>query len=330
MKFCLLKALSITFAVLFVHSFALAQRTTTTPTHPVNLVVHGQVRYADTRNPAANILVRLDSFSGGATGQILTDREGKFVFSGLASTQYILTIHAEGYRDFQQSIDLLTATSDFVYAYLSRERGREMKRVAYIDANVPESAQKEFEKGQIALVEQQKKEIAIRHFENAVRLYPKFFEAELSLGTVYMDAGEWVKAEAVLRRAIEINPKIQTPFLALGELLLRHDRLAEAEQTLREGLKLENRSWQAHFVLARVYVKKRDLRSAGRQLALTLQLNPQVADAHLLAGDVLMRSGKLDDAVTEFREYLRLDPKGSDSDQVREIVDRLKVAKAKE
>jgi tetratricopeptide (TPR) repeat protein len=322
MKLCLLKALSIGFAALLLHSSVLAQRTAT---HPVTLEVHGQVRYGDTRTPAANIIVRLETFSGGVTGQILTDREGKFLFSGLASTQYILTIHAPGYRDFQQSIDLLTATSDFVYAYLSRERGREPSmRVGYIDANVPDNARKEFEKGQAALSEQKNKEIAIRHFESAVRLYARFFEAELSLGVAYMDISEWLKAEAALRRALDINRKLPSPLFALGELLLRLDRLNEAEQTLREGLKLENRSWQAHFALARVYVKKRDLPGAGRQLALTLQLNPEAADPHLLAGDVLMRSGKLDDALTEFEEYLRLSPKGTHAAEAREAVRKIK------
>lgn len=155
MKCCLLKTLMVSFALLFIHSPVLAQRT---PNHPVNLEVHGQVRYAETKNPAVNILVRLENFSGGVAGQILTDREGKFVFSGLASTQYILTIHAPGFRDFQQSIDLLTQTSDFVYAYLSRDGGRvTSNRVGYIDANVPTNARKEFEKGQGALAEPKKK-----------------------------------------------------------------------------------------------------------------------------------------------------------------------------
>lgn len=324
MKFCLLKTLSFG-VVLLIYPAVSAQRTT--PTHPVNLQVHGQVRYADSRMPAANILVRLESFSGGISGQILTDRDGKFLFSGLAATQHTLTIHAPGYRDFQQAIDLLTQTSEFVYAYLAPERGRAtVRHIGYIDANVPERARKEFERGQIAAADPKKNEIALRHFENAVSLCSTFFEAELKLGTLYMDNREWAKAEAALQRAIIINSKIPSAFFALGELFLLRDRLAEAEKILREGLKLENRSWQAHFALARVYVKKSDLPKAGRQLALTLQLNTEIAEVHLLAGDVLMRAGKLDDAAAEFGEYLRLDPKGSHSEEVRGIISRLRVA----
>ena len=200
MKFCLLKPLLIGFVVLLIHPPGMAQRTT--PTHPVNLEVHGQVRYAETKRPAANIVVRLESFSGGMVGQVLTDREGKFLFSSLASTQYILTIHAPDYQDVHQSIDLLTATSEYVNVYLSPEPVRKSStRARYIDASVPEQARKEFENGQAALAAQNKKELAVGHFENAIRLYPNFFEAELSLGTLYMDLGQWDKAEQALRRA---------------------------------------------------------------------------------------------------------------------------------
>src|SRR6185437_13744929 len=84
------------------------------PTHPVSLEVYGQARYGDTKGPAANIMVVLEAFSGGVVGQVLTDRDGKFRFSGLASTQYTLTIRAAGYLELRHAVDLLTQTSEYV------------------------------------------------------------------------------------------------------------------------------------------------------------------------------------------------------------------------
>jgi tetratricopeptide (TPR) repeat protein len=295
----------------------------------VSLEVHGQVRYAETKNPAANVLVRLESFSGGVIGQILTDRDGKFLFSGLASTQYILSIHALGYRDFQQSIDLLTATSDFVYAYLAREPEKHGKlAVGYIDANIPEKACKEFEMGQAALADKKSFDVAVFHFQKAIDLYPRFFEAELTLGTLYMDMRQWEKAEQALRRALEINPKVANALFAFGELNLQQKRYREAENALLEGLKLQNRSWQGHFTLARVYWIIGELPKAGRHVALTIQLNPTLAPAHLLGANILLRAGKRDDAIAEFEEYLRLDPKGVHSDEARAVVTNLKTPNA--
>lgn len=296
-----------------------------TSPHPVKIELHGNVRYADIRQPAANIIVRLENSNGGVAAQMLTDRDGRFLFSGLASRQYTLTVRAQGYKEAYQTIDLLTQTSDYVNIDLSPDSPTPSKpkwTLAYINATVPAEARKEFEKGEDALAEKGPRD-AIQHFESAVQLHPQFFEAELSLGTAYMDLGQWDRAEASLLRAAEINPKSANAFFALGEVYLHNGRLAEAEKTLRDGLRLENRSWQAHFALARVYWKKLDLSNTGKQLALTLQLNPACAEAHFLAGDVLTRAGKLADALAEFQEYLRLAPKGANVAQAKEAIQRL-------
>lgn len=302
-----------------------AQEPGRTSPHPVRIELHGIVRYANSRQPAANIMVRLDNSNGGVAAQMLTDRDGRFLFSGLASRQYSLTVHAEGYRDSFQMIDLLTATSDYVNIDLVPDvvmAPRPKRIFAYIDASVPASARKEFEKG-VAALEARKTRAAVQHFEIAMQLHPTFFEAELGLGTAYMDLSEWENAEASLRRAIVINPKNPNALCALGEVYLHAGRLVEAEKTLRNGLTLENRSWKGHFALARVYWKKSDISRTGKQLALTLQLNPNSAEAHFLAGDVFMRASKPADALAEFQEYLRLDPKGANVAQAKEVIQRL-------
>ncbi|HEY6232247.1 MAG TPA: tetratricopeptide repeat protein [Pyrinomonadaceae bacterium] len=311
--------------VLLLAHAAAAQRTAI---HPISLEVHGQVRYTESRAPAANILVRLETFSGGVTGQMLTDRQGKFTFSGLASMQYVLTIHAPGYHDVTQSVDLLTATSDFVYAYLvPAANSREKTTVGYVDANVPEKARKEFEKGQAAVAEKKPVDVAAPHFQNAINLYPAFFEAELSLGTLYMDAGQWDKAEQALRRALEINSKVPNAFFAFGELNLQQKHYREAETALIQGLKLQDRSWQGHFTLGRVYWQTGELPKAGRHVALAIQLNPTHAPAHLLGANILLRAGKREDAISEFEEFLRLDPKGTHSNEARMVLANLKRSK---
>jgi tetratricopeptide (TPR) repeat protein len=305
---------------------ALAQRT---PVHPVSLECYGQARYGDTKAPAANILVRLETFSGGVVGQILTDRDGKFRFSGLAGMQYTLSIHAAGYNDYRQAIDLITQTSEYINAFLvplapTNETRRTVRSIGYIDASVPVEARKEFEKAQTAFFDDHNTDEAVRRLEKALSIHPNFFEAELSLGTLYMDKEQWDLAEASLRHAVEINSKSANAFFALGEVYFHQTRFDEAEKTLRAGLQLDNRSWKAHFALARVYWKREDIVHTGRQLALTLQLNPNLAEAHLLAGKVLMKARKLEDALVEFEEYLRLEPKGTYAEQARSTVQAIR------
>ncbi|MCA1594229.1 MAG: tetratricopeptide repeat protein [Acidobacteria bacterium] len=325
----LLRALML-LAAMLVASSAGAQ----VPMHPVSVEVHGQVRYASNRTPAENVLVRLERFGSGVVGQMTTDRLGKFQFSGLVQAQYVLTVHALGYFDVQQTIDLLTATNDYVNISLtenlsaSRSSSSRLLPVGLVDANVPAEARTEFEKARVALSDGPKKrdkfEQGLRSLEKATAIYPKFLEAQLMLGIVYMDVQQWDRAEAALRRALEINPKATTALFALGELYRLQKRYDEAETELRQGLKLDARSYRGYLELGRVYWDRGDYVKAGPQVGRSLQLKPDYAEAHLLAGNILLRARQRQNALTEFQEYLRLAPKGEYAAQAREAVQKLK------
>ncbi len=301
-------------------------------TRSLPVTVHGQVRYAHGGAPAENVLVRLESFNGGLDGEMMTDRTGKFQFSGMPPAQYVIKIHLPGFMDQQRQVDLQTTTSDYVLFQLLPETKAADSvapaRTKLVDANVPAEAQREFERAQSALQSEgaDRLDECARHLERAISIYPKFLEAELRLGTVYMDLNQPDKAERALRGALEINPNTPNAFFALGELKLQQKKYSESEKMLRDGLNLENRSWQGHFTLGRVYWNTGDLAKAGKQVAITLQLNPKLAEAHLLGANILLRAGKREDAALEFEEYLRLAPNGQYSDQVRETIRRLKVA----
>src|ERR1051325_7214338 len=83
------------------------------PDHSLPLEIHGQVRLARGGAPAANVLVKLESQSGGVTGQVITDRTGKFRFPDLVPAQYILVVSAPGFRTLQQQVDLETQPTGY-------------------------------------------------------------------------------------------------------------------------------------------------------------------------------------------------------------------------
>ena len=206
-----------------------------------------------------------------------------------------------------------------------------------MDANVPATAQKEFDKGVTALAEggKEKTSLAVKCFEKAVALYPKFVEARLKLGTSYMDLGQWEKAEQALLETIEVDGNAFNAFFALSEIYLRLNKLADAETILVKGLAIQDLSYLGHLNLARVYWEKarevKDLTQAKpaleksyEEVKRALTLNPDLGGAHLLKGNLLLRVGRTADAVTEFNEYLRLEPNGASVTEVRTLVDRLK------
>ena len=310
-------------------------------TSAIPLQINGQVRHAQGGRPAEFILVRVESFGGGVAGELTTDRSGKFRFVGLAAELYVVSLRVQGFREVSQQVDLRTQLTDYVQLTLIPEENGSVpsNRKGVIDANVPHGALAEFEKGRNALLQTNNAASGILHLENAVRIYPRYFEALLLLGTAYMDQGNWDKAEHALARALEIYPKAANALFALGELYLKQKRDEEAERVLLQGLQFEDRSWQSHLSLGHVYwnmaAKFSDearsrplLEKSYVQTKRALELKPDLAAAHLLKGNLLFKARRAQDALREFEEYIRLDPRGQFVAQTRTLVQRIKLALA--
>jgi|SRR6185437_2362734 len=290
--------------------------------------IRGQLRYAVGGTPAEDVVIRIDQLSGGFIAEVRTDRLGKFRFPNLLPIQYQITIRHPGYKEIQREVNLIMTGSEYLQLQLvSDVTAPAPVHVAtkLLDVNVPTEARKEFEKGEeiVATGEKNKLSVAARHFEKAILLYPGFLEAQLRLGTTYMDLQQWPQAEKILRQANETHPKTPNVLFALGELYLQQKNPAEAEKALREGLEIEPRSWQGHFALGRLYWSLEDLPKAGRQVGYALQLNPNFGEAHLLGAHIYLRAHKVQEAEFEFEEYLRLEPKGKYAAQVKEVLQKI-------
>jgi Tfp pilus assembly protein PilF len=302
--------------------------------------IHGQVRFAEGGAPAANVVVRLESYDGGGSiSEAFTDSSGKFRFTNLSPAQYSVRVRQMGYRDVQQTVDMTTTTSGLVMLQLLRDvSGTKTTTSApgSIDVNVPPAAQKEFDKGTAALAQGGKDKIAFaaKCFEKAVSIYPKFVEAHLKLGTVYMDLEQWDKAEQALLATIEVDPKAFNALFALSEIYLRQNKIDEAEKVLVQGLAIQDQSYLGHLNLARVYWEKaravKDLTQAQpileksyKEVKRALDLNNDLAGAHLLKGNLLLRASRTADAVTEFNSYLRLEPNGAFATQTRALIEKI-------
>jgi Tfp pilus assembly protein PilF len=308
---------------------SLAQRNPKTSSIPFQ--VHGQVRLAQGGRPAEFILVRLESFGGGIVGEATTDRSGRFNFTGLSPDIYIISVRTPGYREVQQQVDLRTQITDYVQMQLvEADEGKpSVKRAGVIDVSTPKTAIEEFEKGRYALLEANNIRDGILHLENALKIYPKYLEAMLMLGTAYMDNKEWDKAETTLRQVLTLESKTTAAHFALGDLYLRQKKYSEAETYISAGVKLDAKSVQGHYMLGRLYYELGDLAKAGPHVGTALQLNPRFAKGHLLAGNILLHARQAENALVEFEQYLRLEPKGEFSEQTKELVRKLRQALAK-
>jgi tetratricopeptide (TPR) repeat protein len=304
--------------------------------------ITGRVLDAQNGRPVFNITVWCEG--SGFSGRDITDRNGNFHFAQLVPGHYTVSVHTPGYKDAMESRDLLDPrSSEYLLIRLKEDVAAKpaSSPAGAIDANVPAKAREEFDKGVAAIGEGKKEKFqeGVAHLQKAIALYPKYLQAQLMLGTTYMDLQEWDHAEQTLKKAMETDPKAANAMFALGEIYLRQKKDDEAEKILLQALQVEDRSFQGHLILGRVYwdvgSKQKDeaqwrplLEKSYNQAKLALELNPNLAEAHLLKGNLLLRVGRAQDALIEFEEYLRLDPKGSFVEPTRATTEKIRKALA--
>ncbi|HEY3102048.1 MAG TPA: tetratricopeptide repeat protein [Pyrinomonadaceae bacterium] len=307
-------------------------RDTWTPSSPSSFEVSGEVRLADTGQPAGRIPVRLERFGGGIVDQIDTDGSGRFRFPNLPRGYYRVIINAPGYRPMQQDADLQVIFRAHLLFEIARDTSKNMSGIAaltdVIDAKVPADAREEYERGRAAAA---KKEYAaaVSHLRKAVATHAQFFSAYVLLATTYMDTRQWADAEQALLRALEIKSDDGITIISLGEVYWREKRYDDAEKSLLAGLKIDDKLWHGHFTLARLYVEQNQIMKAAPEIGRTLQLKPDFAEAHLLAGNILLKLNQRERAIVEYEEYVRLAPKGEFADEARDLIKKLNAMPAR-
>src|SRR2546426_1575121 len=114
--------------------------------------ITGQVRYEGNR-PAVNILVSCDGSTQGNCGQVMTDQSGRFSFTGLAPTQFVITVRAPGYIEQRQNVELLTSPSAYLQFQLKVDASRPPTNVSagVTEAYIPGPAKNELDQANTLL-----------------------------------------------------------------------------------------------------------------------------------------------------------------------------------
>ena len=144
---------------------------------------------------------------------------------------------------------------------------------------------------------------AIASFRHALRLRPKYVEAENNMGLAWQGLNEPAQAKAAFAAAVEWqgnHPSDAQPFLNLGVLLSQQNQVDQALRRLRIAASLAPDNPKIHEELGRAYEEAGSLQEAGQELEKAVGLAPNVSALHYELGRIYQREGLRDRAREQF------------------------------
>lgn len=144
---------------------------------------------------------------------------------------------------------------------------------------------------------------AIVSFEQALKLRPRYIEAQNNIGLAWQGLNKLDEAIAAYRKAIAWQgnqPSDPQPFLNLGTLFVNQNQPDKAIPLLEQASRLAPKNPKIHEELALALEAGNHLPEARRQLEMAVTLAPQASGLHFKLGRLYQREGLHDLANQQF------------------------------
>src|SRR6185295_10337349 len=217
---------------------------TTTSAQSGGNVLQGRVIAPDGTQPNSPVRVRL-TYNGRLIFETFTDLSGRFEFPGIQGGRYVITAEGDGltFETTSVSTDVTGFGSPQSYTqdvHLLPIVNKGMPPPGVVNAfkqEVPHAARQNFEEG-MKLADSGKREEAIDKMRQAIVAFPKYFDAHLQLGNLFLKTGKAAEAIAELDIAREINPNDERTFQSFGLLMLNQRNYPVAVAVYEEAGRL--------------------------------------------------------------------------------------------
>ena len=294
-----------------------------------NITLHGQVQTKDGRPVSEGVMVTLDTSDGVPVETHQTDWNGNFDFVGLSVGIYNLSVKAEKFQNYRQTLDFTDARVTYhsvnvVLLPIDKPVASLSAQPALTDEAAPKSARKEFEKGRRAWRENKPTE-ARKHLEKAIEEYPCYARAQAILAEVDFAEHKLESAEADYKRAIHCDGTYSDAFYQLAQLYMTERRPAESEAILRQALRLSPSAWLFHYQLGNAQFVLGEYQQASQDFLIAQSLHPEMpAEFHIKLANIYLRMDEFPKALAEIDTYLRLSPDGPYAASARKISEKLR------
>jgi tetratricopeptide (TPR) repeat protein len=159
-----------------------------------------------------------------------------------------------------------------------------------------------------ALTKNGKFDEAIRHFQKALLLGPKFPETHFSFAAALVKQSKLDEAVVHYKKALKMDPGYIEAYNNMGIALMKQDKNQEAIAQYHKALQINPEYVDAHNNLGSALAKMGKTDEAIEQYNKALQINPDYAKGHHNIGILLYKQGKTSEALELYHKALQIDP----------------------
>ena len=292
--------------------------------------IFGRVRLPDGRPATARMKVFIEA-ANGLRRDTLSDDQGNYEFRGMSGGRY--RVYATNPDAPEQYCDPIEADTTRSYSNrlqvdinLKLPLHKEKKDVnpgivsaAEAAQNIPKPALKAYEQG-LKLQKDDKGEQALTAFNQAIELYPEYFQALTERANLLMGRSQLTEAAADFERALRLNDKYSPALRGLGYCQIQQKQFEAAASNLERAFVIEPKVPLTLLLLGYANLSLGRFEPAKQCLQEALKLGPETAArAHVYLAEVFAHEQKFKEAADSIRRYLTLKPDAADAAGLRKM-----------
>jgi len=154
--------------------------------------------------------------------------------------------------------------------------------------------------------EQEKFDLAFADYSKAIELDPKYTWAYFQRGLLYKKQKKFDLALADYNKAIELDPKYTSAYINRGLLYKEQEKFDLALADYNKAIELDPQYANAYFQRGILYFQKGEYELALQDFNQVITLKPQEAIAYFVRGNIYLQKGEKELALKDFNQAITL------------------------
>jgi len=301
--------------------------------------IEGQVYDPDHR-PVQNLYVELLNEVDSVIQRTKTNASGRFSFIGVPPGRLRVRVLTFGtnFVEQTQEIEIVKTRNnsdvnylDVVLRYQTRKRGPENDLppgVIFVQ-DIPPAARESYLKGVADFEKDQEK--GLLEVEEAIKIFPSYFDALNWLGKEYVARRDYEKAYPYLLKAIDANQRSAPTYYSLSYAFYQLKQYPAALEAARATTLLAPTSADTYLLygtVLRITAKYAEAETA--LLKANSLAKEKNAEVHWQLSLLYNRLNRNQDTINELEAYLKLVPDSADKNKIQDLIAKLKTSAGKD